>query len=339
MTPDIVSRWLALVARTHDTVKVAEEVEQSLVLYDEKVAGNDPRAHEPGLREAIEAARHHIEHGGSARDIQERLDVLLQARLFSFSQAVVAAATQRGPDMVGSPDLEELPFPVCWFDIQQTYKDMPLHGYIITRGGLLGAVYTAKTGEIDVAFLHACNDEGWDPVSLEPAWVLWLLAQLVAGHVSERTPLGGFGLRRALARLREKGVRTPPPELYVLNLDRRRAGHALGKIIEARQGPSYRYEVRRHERMLIRRGRWPADEETAEEFKSKGYTVERGDSLTEKAGIGLELRGLPAGTRNEWVAWKFIPVREHEAGPQGMPTRRALRVSAAPELRVLDTPG
>lgn len=78
--------------------------------------------------------------------------------------------------------------------------------------------------------------------------------------------------------------------------------------------------------MLVHRGRWPVDHALASDFRRRGYTIKRGDELDERAVLGLDLRGLPAGARGEWVAWRFVPIREHEAGPKDAPLRRAVRV-------------
>ena len=262
---------------------------------------------------------------------------LKQARLFDLSPDIQLACVRRSMEMVGSPDLSALPFPICWFNIRawdwelcKTAKE-PRKGCVValvaSREGKLWWVVEG-VGDKDLIYVDtedAVTAEGWNPESLENAWIVYLLAAVVNSQPIQRPATQSFSLRRELGKLRAKGITVPPPDLYTLVLNKQQASRAVSLAIAAHSGPSYRYEVRKHERMLVHRGHWPL--KNPEDLKERGYVVERGDQLSERAILGLELRGIPAGERDEWVAWKFVPVREHEAGLKGGELRRAVRTT------------
>lgn len=328
MTPPVVTHWLYVLRRAANGVTDANDIAKGIERFDRWAARGDPRAKDPKIVATVEKARS-LNHELNVVHTKVVLDLVSRARLFDLSDEIAIAAGARADEMVGVPDLTELPFEVCWFraEYRDEKNNIDVLGYLITRDGWMGVCYKDKAGNPDFSCERIASDEGWEPSAIRGAWSLWLMSRVVAGHVAERPVTASFAVRRELAKARAAGAPVlPPPELYTLRLDRRRAGHAIGRIIEARNGPSYRYEVRRHERMLVHRGRWPIDPEFAADFRRRGYTVERGDGLDERAVLGLDLRGLPPGDRGEWVAWRFAPVREHEAGPKDAPVRRAVRV-------------
>lgn len=328
MTPPVVAHWLYVLRRAASGAVDAEDIRRGIERFDRWAKEGDVRAKDVSIAETIEKARS-LEHMTRVLRTKVALDLVVRARLFDLSDEIAIAAGTRADEMVGVPDLAELPFEVCWFraEYRDEKNDIDVLGYLITRDGWMGVCYKDKAGNPDFSCERIASDEGWEASAVRAAWSLWLMSRVVAGHVADRPVTASFAVRRELAKARAAGAPVlPPPELYTLRLDRRRAGHAIGRIIEARNGPSYRYEVRRHERMLVHRGRWPIDPELGADFRRRGYTVERGDGLDERAVLGLDLRGLPPGDRGEWVAWRFAPVREHEAGPKDAPVRRAVRV-------------
>jgi len=262
------------------------------------------------------------------------LPVLREARLFDLSPEIQRACGAKSNEMIGEPDLSALPFPVCWFGVRQWAIDhakgeAPIAqsvALVATRSGLTAYVMTDASGNDPIVLpTQAINEDGWDAGALQSAWAAYLMAAVVNGSVAERPDRGGYAMQRALARLRDRGVVLRPPDLYTLTLTARQAAQRVRLAAEAHSGPAYRYEVRQHERMLVHRGRWPCGHELHEDFAKRGYVVERGDGLSECAALGLSLRGLPAGERGEWIAWRFAKVREHEAGPKDAPVKRAVR--------------
>lgn len=329
MTAPVVTHWLYVLRRAASGVIDSTDIERGIAQFERWKTAGDPRSDQPDIISTIEKARGLV----GETDTEHRkavVNLVSRARLFDLSDEIMLAAARRADDVVGTPDLAELPFEVCWFraEYHDPKSDLDVLGYLISRTGWMGVCYRDRDGNPDFSCGQIVNDDGWEASAVQGAWSLWLASRVVAGHVAARTPTASFSVRRDLARARAAGAPVvPPPELYTLRLDARRAGHALGRIIEARNGPSYRYEVRRHERMLVHRGRWPVDPDLAADFRRRGYTVERGDALDERAVLGIDLRGLPPGQRGEWIAWKFAPVKEHEAGPKDAPVRRAVRVS------------
>jgi hypothetical protein len=328
LTPVLVNDWLRAMQVTAElsveTERLARNGVASRMSATMRADRADPRVAHWQSEEDPEAWNERTRRGTG-----RALDMLRRARLFALSPGAVDAALLHSKRMVGTPELDMLPFDVCVFGVRDSSLEGP------PDGAQLVAILASRCGTIigidpkgEIVLVTAVNADGWDAGSILPAWACFLFAALVAGHVSERQPpIRSFDMNRKLAAIRKLGVAAPPPDLYVLNLDRRRASAAIGRIIEARNGPAYRYEVRQHERMLVHRGRWPCGDELREDFATRGYVVERGDSLDERAAIGLDLRGLPAGERNEWIAWRFARVREHEAGPKDAPLRRAVRVA------------
>lgn len=335
MTHDVVTRWLGALRTATVSAGEADVIEMGIAQVAHWTADGDPRATTPDALMVAEALRMDAAQDELKRAlVQARvsLDLISRARLFAFSDEILDAAGRKASTMVGTPDLAELPFDVCWFHMDidlgsAKEKAEKLLGCLITRDGWCGAYVRRADGD-HFGCVRAAAEEGWDPASIPTVWTLWLLSRIAAGHAAQRTLVGSFAVRRELARARLRGAPlAPPPELYTIRLDARRAGHAIGRIIEARNGPSYRYEVRGHERMLVHRGQWPIAADFASDFRRRGYTVERGDSIDPRAAVGLDVRGLPPGDRSEWIAWRFAAVKEHEAGPKDAPVVRAVRVS------------
>lgn len=272
----------------------------------------------------VERARAFCADPAQSRErLVRKRDWIAEAHLFDLSDEAILAASRKVDQVVGCPDFGDLPFRVCWFRAEycDTARDLDIVGYIATRDGFMGLVWKNKDGTLDASFTEACSPEGWDPHCVTAGTMLWLFTRITAGCVAERPSTRSFELRRELQKLRAEGVPAHPPEVYTIRIDGRRAGHLVRQAIEAHHGagsgPTVRYEVRRHERMLVHRGRWPIDKALRDDFVRRGYTVEQGDRLDPRASIGLDIRGIEPSNGTEWIAWRFVTVKEHEAGPTG----------------------
>lgn len=257
------------------------------------------------------------------------IDVLSRARLFALSDEIIFSCWNRSSGMIGSPDLSALPFEVCWFDVRgygMEKEGFLRIAFVVTRDGRFLSVYEVDGGHLYIGDDKILTDEGWDPAFLRDAWTVWLMASVVNGEVAQRPASQSFELRRELSKLREMGARIAPPDLYTLRLDARRAGHVVSLLVASRLGPAYRYEVRQHERLYHDRGRWPPTQDQRLAFEKRGRVVQRGSDLDERVVLGLQLRELPPVRPDEWIAWKFGRVVEHQAGPKDKPLRRAVRV-------------
>lgn len=270
----------------------------------------------------------------------EALPLLRRARVFDLSQEIFEAAARRvlAGGLVGVPDLDTaLPFDVCWFgcagkDVLDLIcpgvaervgavvsKDAPV---ILTRGGLFLTPAYANGGWVLVT-CRALDEEGWDVTTISTVWVCALLASVAMAHGERSTPR-----ELSVRRLMDKaGKHRPlPPELYTVHMNARRAGHAVSSAVTPHAGPSYRFEVAGHPRLLVRRGRWP-DTERCQSWAEHGYEVFHGSAVPEEWKIALSLRDVPPPTEKEWIALKLVHVKNHEKGPENAPLIKATRTA------------
>lgn len=277
---------------------------------------------------SLVAARAKVD--GALADIDEALPLLRRARIFSLSEEVFRAAWRRATsgDLVGTPDLSALPFDVCWFgcpdqDVFTLLGSPPdderkprlsREPVAVTRSGVVISPAELRDGWVVVGS-QAVGEDGTDPHAVPLLWACALLVDLATSR-SAPVRVSGLAASRLMDRAGKHGARPVPPDLYMVHLDARRAGHAIGQVVASRAGPGYRFEVRGHPRLLVRRGAWP-DEDAARFWRRRGYEVARGDRLTPEWCREMENRGVAPGRGCEWVALRIVQVREHERGPDG----------------------
>lgn len=268
----------------------------------------------------------------SFTDYDVALPLLRRARVFDLSQEVYLAAKKRvfKGDLIGVPDLEALPFDVCWFgcegkdvldvlcddELEEKRADAPI---VLTRGGMF-LTPAPIDGQWVLVASKALDEDGWDALSLSTVWVCALLAEVAKTHAVKSKPM-----ELSVRRLMDKaGKHRPlPPELYTVRMNARQAGRAVSAVVTAHARLSYRFEVAGHPRLLVRRGRWP-DPERCQSWAEHGYEVFHGTAVPESWRIAMDLRAVPPPTEKEWIALKLVQVSTHEKGPEG-PVIRATR--------------
>jgi len=208
------------------------------------------------------------------------------------------------------------------------------------------------TGAVDIC-PHYCGDVGWMPIlgSAVPWWthaLMDLINDVGRSRVIPATALS-YGVRRARSKLCDdlglKPHDLPPPAPYyeVKLIDRDTARQRVAKSVEEHTPVevqwSHRWDVRAHDRMLVRRGPAPMRQGSADLLRGRGYTVfepDLGDILAGKRQVlppeeatALTVRGHDQPTLGEWIAIRHGRVREHVRGPENAPYVPATRVVAS----------
>lgn len=202
---------------------------------------------------------------------------------------------------------------------------------------------------------HYVGDIGWMPIlgDCMPWWAHALIALINDAGRTRVVPVPAltYGERRARKKLCTSNPEVhpsdvPPPAPYyeVKLIDRAVARRRAEESVEA-QTPievlwSHRWDVRAHDRMLVRRGALPMRTGAADLLRKRGYTVfepDLGDVLAGKPLTlppeevqALTLRGFDLPTLGEWIAVRHVQVREHVRGPESAPYVPAARVVEAP---------
>jgi len=248
------------------------------------------------------------------------LPLMRRARLFDLSAAVYDSVARRvsSGELVGTPDLNQLPFDVCWFGSHDAADN---HQMMITRSGWLLLIDEDKVGW-KLNCVCALDDDGWETSAIDMAWSATLLAQIATTRGIKERP-ASVSVRRLMDKAGKH--RPEPPELYTLNMNARQAGHAVGHAVTPHAGPGYRFEVAGHPRLLVRRGRWP-DEDHCKAWATAGYEVFHGSVVPNDWRVTMDLRGVAPPTDKEWIALRIVNVKSHEKGPDGT-VIRATRVT------------
>lgn len=188
------------------------------------------------------------------------------------------------------------------------------HINVETFGGLRAAAYVCRApGE-------KTGVAAWTSASalmLVP-WVTLCLLSAVERHGT--TTSKTVAERVAKRRHKRTGERLRPPRFYTV-----RTTTVLDKVIvdevmsesTQRTGPSYRFDVRGHWRLLTKRSTEGLLTKDRLALESRGYTV--GTNATE---LGPDIvqalldRGLSLPSDGEWVACKLTRVKSHQKGPE-----------------------
>lgn len=85
-----------------------------------------------------------------------------------------------------------------------------------------------------------------------------------------------------------------------------------------RATPNYRYDSRAHQRLLCYRGEQPLDERDRKSLLTRGYEVFSGE-VPEAWAEAMEHRGHEPLKPSEWVALRFVNVRESIKGASHLP--------------------
>lgn len=172
--------------------------------------------------------------------------------------------------------------------------------------------------------------DGWQtPHTLMP-WIAHILidsinqcGSLVLNPVSKLRPVTQMRGHEARWGLTKR----VPPQWYPVKIKNtlivQRAG-ALRRV-GYRESPSYRFDVRGHERMLVERDKLPLDPKRERDLRSRGYRIFAGQ-VDSEIYLKLMKRGMPPKRQDEWLAVLTTQVKPHVKGPEDAPHIRSVRV-------------
>ncbi len=159
------------------------------------------------------------------------------------------------------------------------------------------------------------------------------LVRNLLAHISRirdqlvRKPLAStFGERRQLKRL---GISAPPP-YYVVPVQQRVRVVPPEPVVSPEPEPidwSHRWDVRGHERVMLKRGSLPMDGTDERVLALRGWRIyAHGAPIPSDDAWRLAIRDFEPPTSGEWVAMHSAWVRPHVKGPESKPYVPALRV-------------
>jgi len=174
------------------------------------------------------------------------------------------------------------------------------------------------------------RSNGWQtPHTLMP-WIAHILidainqyGSLVLNPVSKLQPVTQARGHEAKWGL----TRRMPPQWYPVKIRNtlivQRAG-ALRRV-QYRESPSYRFDVRGHERLLVERDKLPLDPKRGRDLRTRGYRIFTGQ-VDSEVYLKLMKRGMPSKRQDEWLAVLTTQVKPHVKGPEDAPHIRSVRV-------------
>jgi hypothetical protein len=178
--------------------------------------------------------------------------------------------------------------------------------------------------------LWAAKKSGWQtPHTLMP-WIAHILIDSINQYGS--LVLNPVSKLRYMAQIKGHEARwglakQVPPQWYPVKIQNtlivQRAG-ALRRV-GYRESPSYRFDVRGHERMLVERDKLPLDPKQERDLRNRGYRIFSG-TVDSEIYLKLMKRGMPPKRQDEWLAVLTTQVKPHVKGPEDAPHIRSVRV-------------
>lgn len=169
---------------------------------------------------------------------------------------------------------------------------------------------------------------GWNnPYSLNP-WIVTSLVNFVNSYKSivmeeERS----FSAKHRFQKMAKTfGLQMKVPPFYYtveLKQELHRARSTFPGIPGAHRIYSHRWDVRRHERIRVLRGKYPIDGKTKTAITKRGYKLFE-EELDQNTWRLLKDRGVARGS-NEWIAIKSTWVSPHVRGPEDAPYIPSMR--------------
>lgn len=295
---------------------------------------------------AMEALRSKSQDGPGRHGARHAWVQLRDARIFSIQPKLAHAFADAWFDSMGEDEVlpdpdwpEQFPFPVVWlgydgsfsmaFDQSENWRDIDvpveqwdqnqtdygdLIGHLATANGDMWAFLRNKRSEINCFQARSAKD-GWPSVEyVMCSEIAPLLIEYVNQKrtfiVSEDTP----GLRRRMKMNRKalglKGKEVIPPPFYRIRMRSKVIKEVAQRVADG-MPPSYRHDVRGHERCRIRRGPLPVPQDQREKLEGLGYEIYTVQSLPAEVLVRLAERSIPPKRFAEWMAVKITWVGAH----------------------------
>ena len=315
-------RALSVQARRQGHLDLVKDIENRMAQADEHLPGYQPSQF--------------------AADQAVLLGVLEHARVVVLPAMFDAEGDklrERAASMVGTPEnlFEQLPFSATLFlydismteGLAQSDGHAYLAGLLLTDTGLLWEMYTSPpTSNQDkpwVAAVFLADEEGVDAVLGIPAmWLAWAHIKAMQAHGGPLLPTRqSLANRRASA---QAGV-TPRP-YYEVRVGGALVRRVLDERFEHDRHWAHRWDVRRHRRLLVRRGPGVLDNDARYNVEQRHYRVYQHGDDNEEVLEGFRERGFPPPRDGEWVIYRWVLVREYVKGPEEAPYVPSVRVVA-----------
>lgn len=183
-------------------------------------------------------------------------------------------------------------------------------------------------GTVATAMYPVWKDRAWREnvcMNLTP----WVVPCLIKAIETSAHPVSRLVGDRAAKKLKkETGVVSRPPRFYSVKVSPTEAKDLARQVVGAgfARSLSYRFDVRGHWRLLIKRSTETLYQKERFSLEARGYTV--GTSFRE---LGPDLaqaladRNVPDLRDGEWIAAKLVRVKEHKKGPEDAPYVPAIR--------------
>lgn len=88
---------------------------------------------------------------------------------------------------------------------------------------------------------------------------------------------------------------------------------------KARKLLAFRYHVRSHDRLYVRRGELPISPEDKVKLQGRGYVVSEEPSETFELEYAFRRKHIPTQKQHEWIACRIVDIEEHVRGPEDGP--------------------
>lgn len=258
------------------------------------------------------------------------------ARLFVLEpgmlQSIYNAANELVVEQLGhGPDVElptALPFETvfvtaggCLTMVGVGPVGVEIAGFVLSlHGGMFRAWLVLRDcGDLTPKWLSLCTGGRWRGTNHVSSTVIPQLCDLV-NHQPRLTPVLSFATRREWKRTAPAG--TFPQPYYVIKLPP--IVSEASKPSEATQegrkhaSPSYRFDSRSHQRLLVYRGPNPLQESDRIALQARRYEVfDR--VVPEKWLEAMQRRGHEAPKPDEWIAVRYTQVRQSVKGAAHLP--------------------
>ena len=153
-----------------------------------------------------------------------------------------------------------------------------------------------------------------------------------------KTPERSLSQRKGLERLHEQGEvssRIPPPFYVVRQQPPTPKADAPPREPATHASPSFRFDVRSHDRIYLHRGEAPVEPAIAKRLEKRGYMFFSGvwpDGLADPCRV----RGHEDPKTGEWLAIRVVKVKAHLKGPESAEYVPSLRVPIAENTQLAD---
>lgn len=164
-------------------------------------------------------------------------------------------------------------------------------------------------------------------MSLQPHALAAMLASSRA--FSGKAPERSLMRQKAIERGQREGVvgKIPPPFYVVKQRPSAPKVERLPRAPVPHVPPSYRFDVRSHDRVFVHRGPAPLEPAIEKRLLKRGYRI-FAERWPEGLAEACRARGHEDPKRGEWLAVRVVGVRAHLKGPDGSEYVPSLRVPA-----------